>query len=114
LVVDDDKVVADTLVGILRTQNYDASAFYNAEDAKDWCRDRCPFAVITEAMMGPTSGVQLAVHLARRFPDCKLLMLSSHAQVCARLSESRGFSDHFTLFAKPADPQKILDFLASR
>ena len=113
LVVDNDKGLADNLVEILRTQNYDASAFYNAAEAKDWCRDRCPFAVITEAMMGPTSGVQLAVHLARRFPECKLLMLSGHAQVCKRLSESKGFDNHFTIFAKPVDPQRILDFLAS-
>ena len=70
--------------------------------------------MITEVIMGPISGVRLAIHLAKRFPECKVLMISGHAQVCARLPDSKVFSDHFTLFAKPVEPQKILDFLASQ
>ena len=112
LVVDGDRHIADAIVGILRLHDYDASAVYSAEDALDWCLKACPFAVITEVIMGPISGVRLAIHLAKRFPECKVLMISGHAQVCARLPDSKGFSDHFTLFAKPVEPQKILDFLA--
>jgi FixJ family two-component response regulator len=112
LVVDGDKLIADSIVGILRPHDYDASAFYSAEDALDWCLKGCPFAVITEVILGPISGVQLAIRLAKRFPDCKVLMISGHSQVCARLPDSKVFSDHFTLFAKPVEPQKILDFLA--
>ncbi len=112
LVVDDEKVIADTLVGILRFHNYDAAAFYNAAEALDWCRDRSPFAVITDVILGSVSGVQLARHLVTKFPQCKVLIISGHAEMCARLLDSKVFNDRFTLFAKPVDPQKILDFLA--
>ena len=112
LVVDGDRHIADAIVGILRLHDYDAAAVYSAEDALDWCLKACPFAVITEVIMGPISGVRLAIHLAKRFPECKVLMVSGHAQVCARLRGSKGFSDHFTLFAKPVEPRTILDFLA--
>jgi DNA-binding NtrC family response regulator len=112
LVVDDEKVIADTIVKILRLHDYDAQAAYSGEDALDQCRDRSPFAVIIDAIMGPISGVQLAIHFAKKFPKCKVLMISGHAQFCTRLPDSKAFSDHFTIFAKPVDPQKILDFLA--
>jgi len=110
-VVDNDRVIADTLVGILRIHNYDACAVYSAEDALGLCRDRCPYAVITEVLLGPMSGVQLGIQITKRLPSCKVLMMSGNSQVCARLPDSKSFSDHFTLFAKPIDPQKILDFL---
>jgi DNA-binding NtrC family response regulator len=113
LVIDDEKLIADTLVGILRLHNYDAFAVYSAEDALDLCRDQCPAVVITDVILGPISGVQLGIRLVKKFPNCKVLMVSGHAQVCARLPDSKAFSDHFTIFAKPVDPQKILDFLAS-
>jgi DNA-binding NtrC family response regulator len=114
LVIDDEKLIADTLVGILRLHNYDASAVYSAEDALDLCRDHCPAVVITDVIMGPISGVQLGIRLIKKFPDCRVLMISGHVQVCTRLPDSKAFSDHFTIFAKPIDPQKILDFLASQ
>jgi FixJ family two-component response regulator len=70
--------------------------------------------VITDVIMGSISGVQLGIRLVKKFPGCKVIMISGHAQVCARLPDSKAFSDHFTLFAKPVDPQRILDLLASQ
>jgi len=114
VLVVDEKAIADPLVGVLRSHNYDACAVYSTEDALSFCRDRSPYAVITEVLLGPMSGVQLAIHLKKKFPNCKVLMTCGNVQVCARLPDSKAFSDHFTLFAKPVDPQKILDFLDCR
>ncbi|SRR5258708_9132834 len=114
VLVVDEKIIADTLVGFLRTHNYDAAAVYSAEDAMSLCRDRSPYAVITEVLLGPMSGVQLAIQLAKKYPNCKVLMTCANSQVCTRLPDSKAFSEHFTLFSKPVNPQKILDFLASQ
>jgi DNA-binding NtrC family response regulator len=113
LVVDDEQIIANTLAAILRHHDYDASAVYSAEDALDWCRKRAPDVAISDVFMGPINGVQLALQLEEKFPDCKVLLISGHAHISGRLLGPDSSGDHFTLFDKPVRPQRILDFLAT-
>ena len=55
---------------ILRQRGYDAHTAYSAERALEWCRDQQPDAVITDVIMGPMNGVQLAIprHPPREHP----------------------------------------------
>src|SRR5271156_4817218 len=51
LVVDDEPVIANTLVAILRKQNYAATAAYNAEDALAVAKIIPPNFLITDILM---------------------------------------------------------------
>jgi DNA-binding NtrC family response regulator len=111
LVVDDEILIVDTLCAVLRIRGYDASAVYSAEDALDWCRLRCPDAVITDVIMGPINGVQLAIHLAETLPHCKVLLVSDHALMATTIADSMASGYRFHTLAKPVNPQEIFDFL---
>ena len=113
LVVDDEVTIADTLTTILRQRGYDAYTAYSAERALEWCRDQQPDAVITDVIMGPMNGVQLAIHLANTLPDCKVLILSGHVLAASSIADSIARGYEFPILPKPVHPQEILAFLDS-
>src|SRR5579884_1936560 len=51
LVVDDERLVADTLSQILKRFQYDAIPFYNGETAIQAAREQCPDFVLSDVIM---------------------------------------------------------------
>ncbi len=77
LVVDDERVIADTIAMILNSQGYEAFTAYSAEEALAWSNREHPNVVITEIMMmSDMSGIELAIHLAENLPECKVVLMS--------------------------------------
>ena len=113
LVVDDEAVIADTLCIILKNSGYDAFAVYSAEEALDWCRNRCPDVVITDVVMGGLNGIQLAQRLQETLPDCKVVLISGNANTSALLQDWPEIDFPFPILSKPIHPQKILDLVAA-
>lgn len=112
LVVDDEKSVADSLVMILRISEYEAHAAYTGEDAMELCRTMDPHIVISDIVMGPMSGFDLAIWLAEHHPVCRIILMSAHSFHNPLVAKSmrRGFE----FLPKPIHPDKILDMLAGR
>ena len=69
LVVDDEPLIADTLVAILRSKNYAASAAYNGLDAIMSAELAPPDILITDVMMPGMNGIDLAVSVKSLIPD---------------------------------------------
>ncbi|SRR6266567_2895293 len=113
LVVDDEVFIADSLAKILRISGYDAAQAYSAEEALVVCSDKCPDAVITDVIMGPMNGIQLAQHIADTLPHCRVLLISGHALTAILIQDSNACGYRFPLLPKPVHPQQILDFLAA-
>ena len=113
LVVDDDVRVADSLVQILTATGHEAMAAYSAEAAMKLAEKLNPEAVVTDVVMGPVSGIELANHIREHFPGCRVLLFSGHATTRAFTDAflTRGSSVQF--LPKPVHPNKILEFLAT-
>ena len=79
LVVDDEKIVADSLSMILRAKNYDAVAAYSGEEAVALCRSTAPHIVVSDVVMGPMSGFDLAIWLAENHPACRIILMSAYS-----------------------------------
>jgi len=105
LVVDDEVLIADSLVTILRTSGYEAFAVYSAEQALDWCRECRPDAVISDVIMGPMNGIELAIRLAQSAPECKVLLVSGNVLTASLLLDSEAGGYEFPLLPKPAHPK---------
>ncbi len=114
LVVDDERGITDSLVIILRMRGYTARGAYSAVEAVLMIDDFNPHAVISDVVMPGMSGIDLAIHLAERLPDCKVLLMSGNAYAGELMEKSlrQGYPAH-SILPKPVHPQQIFEFIAS-
>jgi two-component system OmpR family response regulator len=111
LVVDDERSVADSLAMILRASDYDATAAYSGEEAVELCQAIDPNIVVSDIVMGPMSGFDLAIWLAEHRPACRIILMSAHSFHDPLVAKSvrRGFD----FLPKPIHPDKFLAKLAA-
>lgn len=112
LVVDDQPIIADTFAAILIREGHQAHTACSAEEAVELAAKILPDVVITDVVMGKMSGIDLAIHLARENPECRVLLISGNIQAGELLEqmEKKGF--RFPLVAKPVHPAEILSFIS--
>lgn len=108
LVVDDERVIADTLAAILQYQGFAARAAYNGESALDLARENPPALLITDVVMPGMTGVELAIALKRAAPRCAILLFSGQAATADLLAEARDAGHHFTVLSKPVHPTELI------
>lgn len=109
LVVDDEKVIADTLSIILSRSGFVVQTAYDAESALDLARVIPPQLLLSDVMMGPgKDGMQLALELMKLQPDCKVILFSGHAATQALIEKERLSGHTFTCLAKPLHPAQLL------
>ena len=108
MVVDDEKVIADTLVAILSRSGYAAIAAYDGESALERARSVPPQMMITDVCMPGMSGIELAVAMRRSCPDCKILLFSGQMATMDLLIASRNAGHDFAAISKPIHPTELL------
>ena len=113
LVVDDEPLIANTLVAILKKQNYAATAAYNAEDALAIAKVIPPDYLITDIRMPTMSGIDLAIAIRESVPDCKILLFSGHVNVIQLEDDPRCATYDFPILSKPIHPDVLLARIAS-
>ena len=85
LLVEDHKVMAETLVHILRTKGkfYVADVAENAEEAMEWLSERTPEhqvdLALVDVVLPRTSGIELVSMIQQKYPDLPCLMISGRS-----------------------------------
>lgn len=113
LVVDDERIIADTLTIILSRDGHEAFAAYSAEQAIELAAQVVTDVLISDVVLGQMNGIDLAIYLRQQLPECCVYLISG-AMETSRLVESmaeRGYN--FPLIAKPVDPKELLNLIAS-
>ena len=109
LVVDDERVIADTLSVILSRSGFSVQTAYNAEGALELARMVPPQLLLSDVMMGPgMDGTELAMTMVKLVPGCKVLLFSGHAATRDLLERARELGHDFTLLTKPLHPADLL------
>ena len=108
LIVDDEKLVADSLSAILKRFNYDAHPFYNGETAIEAARLNCPDFVLSDVMMPRLNGVETVLKIREICPMARVLLLSGNAATAELLSQAHAEGHDFELLAKPIHPDELL------
>jgi CheY-like chemotaxis protein len=112
LIVDDERTLADTLALIVNMSGHDSLAVYTGLEAVDAMQTFNPDVVLSDVTMPGLNGFELARHLAKNFPACKMLLMSG-IDWAIELAEQHLERGQFAeLLTKPVMPQKILDFVA--
>ena len=111
LVVDDEEIIADTRVAILASWGYAAMACYDAENALEMARIIPPEILISDVCLTGMNGVDLAVEIRSKVPDCKVILFSGQADSLNLLALARNAGHNFTLLQKPVHPVELLAHL---
>lgn len=109
LVIDDDRLVADTLSLIYNANGYECQASYSAADGFERAQHFAPALLLCDVTMPDESGLQLAERLQETMPDVRVLLLTAYASNAAKVSaHSRRTRRPLKLLAKPCRPDDLL------
>jgi DNA-binding response OmpR family regulator len=112
LVVDDERLIADTLAAILEISGYAAMVAYDGQSALEIAKVIPPDLLISDVVMPGMSGVELAMALSQSIPDCKVLLFSGQAATLDLLSAARAAGHDFPALTKPVHPRVMLDHVS--
>jgi DNA-binding response OmpR family regulator len=107
-IVDDERVIAETLSMILGQAGYTSIAFEHPLLALAAAEEVPPHLLITDVMMPELSGVDLAIQFRKSFPECRVLLFSGKAATADLLEEARSRGYEFELLSKPVHPSDLL------
>jgi DNA-binding response OmpR family regulator len=108
LIVDDEKVIADTLSIILTHAGFITMTAYDGETALRIANAITPALLISDVVMPGISGVELAIMLTQSLPSLKVLLFSGQASTVDLLQKARHGGHHFTALTKPIHPTDML------
>jgi CheY-like chemotaxis protein len=108
LVVDDERVIADTLAIILNQHGFDALAVYTGTGAVEEARNLQPDLIISDVIMPDMDGIEAAIRIRGFLPKCKILLFSGQAATADLLESARARGHEFEILAKPVHPQDLL------
>jgi len=108
LVVDDERVIADTLAIILNQHGFEAAAVYTGTAAVERARNTQPDLIISDVIMPDMNGIEAAINIRQFLPSCKILLFSGQAATADLLESARLKGYEFEILAKPVHPQDLL------
>jgi len=113
LVVDDERVIADTLAMILNQSGFQARAVYSGENALEMAATFEPDMLIADVIMADLNGIDAAIKIRAILPRVKILLFSGQAATADLLEKARTQGYEFEILAKPVHPQDLLTKLRS-
>ena len=108
LIVDDEKVIADTLSIILTHAGFITMTAYDGANALRMANSVAPALLISDVVMPGISGVELAIMLTQSLPNLKVLLFSGQASTVDLLEKARRSGHNFTALTKPIHPTDML------
>ena len=111
LVLDDERVIANTLALILNRSGYEARAVYNAEAAIKTARELLPDFLISDVIMEGMTGIDAAIRISEIVPQCRIILFSGQAATADLLESAEAHGHRFELLTKPVHPRVLLDRL---
>jgi CheY-like chemotaxis protein len=113
LVVDDEELVADSLVQILNMFGFDATSGYSGPQAIDRANTAAFDVLITDVVMSEMTGIEAAIEIRKVLPNCKVLLVSGNNRTGDMLKDANERGHDFDILAKPVHPSVIIDRLKS-
>jgi CheY-like chemotaxis protein len=111
LVVDDEKIIADTIVQILNRNGFIAEAAYGGEEAIEKAKRHCPELVLSDVLMPEVDGVEAAIQIRKLCPDTRIVLFSGQAATVEILARARERGHSFELLPKPIHPTELIKHL---
>jgi DNA-binding response OmpR family regulator len=113
LIVDDERMIADTLAQILNASGFAAKAVYDGAQAVAEAQQFYPDILLTDVIMRGMSGVDTGIRVAQALPQCRVILFSGQASTADLLDGALAQGYEFEMLAKPIHPQELVKILRS-
>jgi CheY-like chemotaxis protein len=114
MIVDDERIIADTLATIFLHAGYEARAVYSAEDALKLVDSWIPDLALLDVQLPGMNGIDLAIRLKAEHPGCRITLFSGFASTVDLVEKAREDGHALEVLAKPVHPDELLSLLASQ
>ena len=111
LILDDEQIIANTLVMILNRNGFEAQAVYTAQDAISTAAQLSPDVLISDVIMEGMTGIDAAIRISQLVPRCRIILFSGQAATADLLEQAEASGHHFEILAKPIHPRLLLQCL---
>jgi DNA-binding NtrC family response regulator len=111
MVVDDERLIAESLAEILRGEGYLAIAVTDGAAAVKWAEFLRPDAIISDVAMPGLDGFEVAKQVRELAPDCRIILFSGHGGILDKMADMPCKGNDFEFIAKPVKPEIILTML---
>ena len=106
LIVEDEKLLADSLKTLLEGKGFDVDAIYNGEDGAEYALTGIYDLLILDVMMPGLDGYQLARKVRSARCTTSILMLTARSAVEDRIMGLNSGADYY--LTKPFDTRELL------
>ncbi len=111
MIVDDEPVIRETILEILNDEGFEAIGMSSATQAMAWVERIKPDVILTDVVMPGTNGIELAVSVAEKHPECRVVLFSGQSAATDLVERARVQGYDFELLPKPLDPEVLLSTL---
>ena len=111
LVIDDEALIAETVMAILNHEGFDATAASNGTDAIQMALEMRPDVVLSDVIMPGLNGVEAGIKIREMLPRCKIILFSGQAATVDLLEKARQEGHDFEILAKPIKPERLISLI---
>lgn len=114
IVVDDEPVIADTVVEILNGEGFEAMAVSTGASAVELAKAFDPDVVLSDVIMPGLNGIETGIEIRRIAPNCRVILFSGQAATVDLLEKARQQGHRFDILAKPIRPEQLISVIRER
>ena len=111
IVVDDEPVIADTVVEILNEEGFDAIAVSTGSSAIELAKAFHPDIVLSDVIMPGLNGIEAGIRIRKIAPTCRVILFSGQAETVDLLEKARQQGHRFDILAKPIRPEQLISII---
>lgn len=111
IVIDDEALIAETVVEILKAEGFDAISVSSGDSAVELAKTLRPAVVLSDVMMPGLNGIETGIKIREIVPGCKIILFSGQAATINLLEDARRSGHVFEILAKPIKPDYLVSVI---
>lgn len=111
IVIDDEPVIADTVVEVLNEEGFEAIAVSTGASAIEIAKAFHPDVVLSDVIMPRLNGIETGIRIRDITPDCRVILFSGQAATVDLLEKARQQGHRFDILPKPIRPEQLISVI---
>ena len=113
IVVDDEALIAETVVEILNQEGFAAISASSGSSAIELAKAVHPAIILSDVIMPGLNGIEMGIKIREIVPTCKVILFSGQAATVDLLERARKQGYRFEILAKPIRPEHLIQVVRS-